>query len=132
VRFLVAESNGMGKAEGSAGRQDVAYATTVEVPGLSLDEYLAAHPDFPPQVIKLDIEGGEVLALPGMRALLQDVRPLLLLELHGPEAIALAWETLTRGGYRLARLRHGYPRVLAQDELDWKAYLVAFPDAGQL
>lgn len=127
VRFLVGPSGGMGKAEGSAGRQDVAYAASVEVAGLSLDDFVYRQGHPPPQAVKMDIEGGEVLALPGMARLLAEARPLLLMELHGPEAARAAWETLTAAGYRLCRMAPGYPPVASLDALDWKAYLLAFP-----
>ncbi len=73
----------------------------------------------------MDIEGGEVLALPGMSRLLADARPLILLELHGPEAARLVWDTLVAAGYRLCRMAPGYPQIPSLDALDWKAYLVA-------
>jgi FkbM family methyltransferase len=128
ARFLVGPSGGMGKAAGSAGRRDVVYSQELEVAGLSLDEFVYAEGNPPPQAVKMDIEGGEVLALPGMRRLLAEMRPLILLELHGPEAARLVWDTLSAAGYRLCRMAPGYPQVPSLDALDWKAYLIAKPD----
>ena len=65
VKFLVHFSGGMGKAAGSAGR-DEQYLREIIVPGISLDEFVFAQGNPPPQAVKMDIEGGEVLALPGM------------------------------------------------------------------
>lgn len=127
VRFLVGPSDDTGKAEGSAGRP-LEYAGVVEVPGLALDDYMDAPGSPLPQVIKIDIEGGEVLALPGMRRLLQTAHPLVLMELHGPEAARTAWEVLTAAGYTLRRMAPGYPVVPALEQLDWKEYLVASLD----
>jgi hypothetical protein len=75
----------------------------------------------------MDIEGGEVLALPGMRRTLLEARPILLLELHGEEAARIAWKELSAAGYRIAKLEKGYPQVASLEVLDWKAYLIAFP-----
>jgi FkbM family methyltransferase len=124
VDFLVGPSGGTGKAEGSAGRSNLAYVQQVSVPGISLDEfvYQAGHPA--PQVIKLDIEGGEVLALPGMRKVLRQARPILLMELHGPESAQGTWQELCAASYRIRRLAPGYPVVNSLDELDWKSYLL--------
>ena len=130
VRFLVGPSGGMGKADGSAGREDVAYSDTVDIDGLSLDAFVFEDGNPSPQVVKMDIEGGEVLALPGMQRVLERKRPLLLLELHGPEAAQVTWESLTRLGYHLCRMAPGYPPVKTQQELDWKAYVVAFPPSS--
>jgi FkbM family methyltransferase len=125
TRFLVGPSGGMGKAEGSLGRQGVAYHETITVDGVSLDGYVYESGNPPPQVIKMDIEGGEVLALPGMERLLDEVRPVLLIELHGHEAAEIAWSTLSEAGYQLHKMAPGFPRIPSIDALDWKSYLVA-------
>ena len=127
VRFLIGPSGGMGKAEGSAGRAEVTYLDAVIVEGVSLDGLVYQSGWPPPQVVKIDIEGGEVLALPGMRRLLMEARPLIFLEMHGPEAARVAWETFNSSGYRVLRMEPGYPPVVSLDDLDWKAYLVALP-----
>jgi hypothetical protein len=51
----------------------------------------------------------------------------VLLELHGREAAAAAWETLAGASYRLCRMAAGFPQIPRLEDLDWKAYLVAFP-----
>jgi hypothetical protein len=127
VRFFVHASGGMGKAEGSAGRQDEAYQSELTVDGLSLDEFVYAGGNPPPQVVKLDIEGGEVMALPGMKRVLAEARPLVLMELHGPESARAAWEALTAAGYRVCWMKRGYPEIPSLEALDWKAYIVAQP-----
>lgn len=125
VRFWVGPSGGMGKADGSAGRQDVIYSEAIDVTGLSLDHFVFELGNSPPQVVKMDIEGGEVLALPGMQRLLAEAHPLLLMELHGPEAAKTTWEILTRAGYRIFQMQPGYMAIPSLEMLDWKAYIVA-------
>ena len=126
VRFLVHASSGMGKAAGSAGRDDT-YRSEISVPGISLDEFVYGQGNPLPQVVKMDIEGGEVLALPGMRRVLAEARPLMLMELHGPESSRVAWETLTAAGYEIRWMRQGYPVVPSLEAMGWKAYIVAPP-----
>jgi FkbM family methyltransferase len=127
LRFLVHASGGMGKAAGSAGRAN-AYQGEIEVRGVSLDEFVFGQGNPPPRIIKMDIEGGEVLALPGMRRLLQETRPSLVLELHGQESIRVSWEILSGMGYRMCWMKPGFPKVSSPQELNWKAYLVALPE----
>jgi hypothetical protein len=115
----------MGKVAGSAGRQEVVYGQSLTVPGLSLDDYVYQQGNPAPQVVMMDIEVGEVLALPGMRRILDEVHPLMLLELHGPESAQAARTILMEAGYRLYTMTPGYPEVPAQEVLDWKAYLIA-------
>lgn len=128
VRFLVAPSGGMGKAEGSAGRQDVDYHSAVEVDGVSLDGMVYGRGYPAPALVKMDIEGGEALALPGMRRLLAEARPVMLMELHGPESARAAWDILSEEGYRICRMQSGFAQVRSLEDLDWKAYIAAFPE----
>lgn len=124
VEFLVHSSISMGKAAGSAGRLRESYGASIEVPGISLDEFVYTQSNPLPQAVKVDIEGGEVLALPGMRRLLREGCPLIFLELHGPDAARVAWQELTTTGYRLFRMDNG-EAVLTLEQLDWKAYVIA-------
>lgn len=124
VPFLVHSSNGMGKVVGSAGRKEH-YLEEILVPGTSLDHFVYDQGNPSPHIIKMDIEGGEILALPGMHRLLTEVHPTIFLELHGESAARTAWDTLTQAGYFLQRLANGYPRILSKDALDWKEYIVA-------
>lgn len=67
------------------------------VPVISLDLVTLR----PPDVIKMDIEGGESDALKGARALLVKHRPIVLLALHGPEHAGFCPEFLRSCGYRV-------------------------------
>jgi len=124
VLFLVHASVGMGKVAGSAGRQET-YQESIEIPAVSLDDFVYDEGHPLPQAIKIDIEGGEVLALPGMRRVLEEGHPLLLMEIHGPQAARVTWETLSPLGYRLSAMAPGLPSIAGPEELRWKTYLVA-------
>ena len=126
VRFMQGPSGSMGKVAGSAGRLD-GHTEAILIPGIALDDYVYIDDHPAPDVIKMDIEGGEVLALAGMQRLLRDARPLILIELHGPEAARISWEILTSADYGIYRITKGYPPVHALDDLDWKSYLLAKP-----
>ena len=101
------------------------------MPGVALDDFAYGAEGAIPQVIKMDIEGGEVLAIRGMERLLAEARPLLLVELHGQAAAAAVWESLQRHGYAVRRMTEGYPRVEALSDLDWKAYIIGDPAGSQ-
>jgi len=59
----------------------------LEIPSITLDDY------FPPKArldfVKMDIEGAEAMAIPGMKRLLTESRPLLLVEFHNETAWAV-------------------------------------------
>lgn len=126
VTFLVHPSHGMGKAAGSAGR-DGDYPGQIEVEGTSIDEVVFSEGVGHPDLIKMDIEGGEVLALRGMPRTLAELRPVVLLELHGEEAARAAWECFEEAGYTLHRMETELSRIRTIGELDWKAYIIALP-----
>ena len=127
--FFVHSSDDMGKLAGSAGRSSE-YAGKISVETVSLDDYVYREGGLLPDAVKMDIEGGEVLAFPGMRRILAEGRPLVLLELHGPESAQAAWKALTGAGYTIHRMQPGTPQVSSLDALDWKAYLIGRPPLG--
>jgi FkbM family methyltransferase len=124
--FLVHVSGGMGKVEGSHGRTE-GYLRRITVETVDLDTFVYARGQPVPSLIKMDIEGGEAFAFPGMQRLLREARPIVLVELHGPEARAAAVQALTAAHYRLCRIARGYPPIREPDGLAWKAYVAALP-----
>ena len=128
AEFLVAPSTGMGKVNGSAGRASVDYEESIQVEGISIDGFIEDTRNLLPDILKIDIEGGEVLALPGMVKLLHAHRPILLIELHGIEAAQVTWDHLKQENYRICRMEPEYPQVDKVQDLNWKSYLVAFPN----
>jgi FkbM family methyltransferase len=127
VTFFMHHSGAMGKAEGSAGRNEH-YEHSITVDGLALDDFVYSEKNLKPDLIKLDIEGGEGMALAGMPRILSEARPIFLIELHGEQAARQVWEQLTAHRYSLYRMHKGYPKIHSLQELDWKAYVVALPD----
>lgn len=122
--FLVHTSGGMGKLEGSLGRE-VDATQKIEVEAISLDDFVYKENNPAPQLIKIDIEGGEVLALKGMTHLLQEICPILLMELHGREAATATWDNLGKAEYSVQLMQKGYPQVTGPIKLKKKAYIVA-------
>jgi len=126
VQFLIGPSGAMGKVEGSIGRVDL-HEKSIEVTGISLDDFVYRDGNPPPDVIKMDIEGGEVLAIEGMTNLLEEMPPLIFIEIHGKDAAKKVWEKLTAFDYAISEMKPDLPIVTSWEELDWKSYLVAIP-----
>ncbi len=128
TQFLIGSSGAMGKVNGSAGREKKdLYRESINVAGISLDDFIYKESNPIPQVIKMDIEGGEVLALRGMTRLLQEAKPLFFLELHGKLAAEVAWKTLETEGYQFFTITAGSPSITSFEKLNWKSYLLAMP-----
>lgn len=129
VTFFMHHSGAMGKAMGSAGREEE-YQQSIEIPGLALDDFVFGQNQPKPGLVKMDIEGGEGMALAGMQRVLREVKPVFLIELHGEQAARQVWEQLNANNYRLHQMRSGYPRIQSLSELDWKAYGIGLPVQG--
>lgn len=130
VEFLIGPSSAMGKVQGSSGRTSIDYQDKISVEGISIDEYVEISGIPSPNIIKLDVEGGETLALRGMEKLLMNDKPVVLIELHGLESAEMCWEILQKANYRICHMEDGFPQVNSIDELDWKSYLVALPNVN--
>ena len=83
----------------------------IEVAVRTLDELLAEGRLPPPDVMKVDVEGGEVLLLQGARRLLREVRPQLLVSTHGEGLREQCTALLREAGYRVDPLP-GYEHEL--------------------
>jgi hypothetical protein len=76
---------------------------TIEVEVTTLDEFTSSHRR--PDVIKMDIEGAEVMALEGASILLVgDSAPRWLIEVHSDETDRGVKNTLSENGYQLRTL----------------------------
>jgi FkbM family methyltransferase len=74
-------------------------AGQIEVRTVTLDEFVEREGVRAPDLLKIDVEGAELIVLEGGRETLRSVQPLLLCELHDTHA---AYEQLVREiGYRL-------------------------------
>ena len=124
--FYTHPSKDMGKLIGSAGR-DLPYTSEIKTRVARLDDLVFEQGLPKPDVIKIDIEGGELLAMPGMRKVMEDLRPIILIEIHGLESARAVWTAFSSSRYRCYQLKAGYPVLERIEALDWKSYLVAAP-----
>ena len=121
AEFLVSADVGWGRLTGAGGDPgDLKETIRVRVAQLSraVERYRLPLPD----LIKVDIEGGEIGMLEGSSELLRRCRPFLLVELHGTNAGVD--RMLCESGYHSCVL--GEPRPIA--EARWDAFVIAAPN----
>lgn len=99
----------------------------VEVPAISLDEfvYVERHPL--PDFIKLDVEGAEGRAMSGARRVLAERRPGLLLEIHGAPGREV-WEMLRELDYTPTNIATGRVPETAEEFAVWIRQYLALPN----
>jgi FkbM family methyltransferase len=88
IEVGVTDTNGKARFHSGlgTGRGYLAENGDYVVDVVSLDELCGSGKIPPPDVIKMDIEGGETKALRGARDILLHHRPVVFVSLHGPEA----------------------------------------------
>jgi FkbM family methyltransferase len=122
-RLEAAEGDGDAHARRRAARSRITHAR-LPVPVLSLDAWIAATGQPPPDVVKLDVEGAEVAALRGMRATLREAAPTLVIELHA--TCAEVADLLDEAGYEHRPLERDVP---TREAPGW-AHVLASPQGA--
>jgi FkbM family methyltransferase len=103
----------------------VAPGDSLEVASLTLDEFVFHRGVPAPQLVKLDVEGAEGMALQGARRLLREIKPVWILEVHGAAAAQAVWEELRRADYKLLSLNRA--REFQAPEEFTHSHLLAVP-----
>ena len=96
-----------------------------EVASLTLDEFVFHFGEPAPQLVKLDVEGAEGMALQGARRVLREIKPVWILEVHGAAAAQAVWEELRRADYKLLSLNRA--REFQAPEEFTRSHLLAVP-----
>ncbi len=107
--------------------KDNEFIKKIEIKSLRLDDFVFRDGNPQPNIIKIDIEGGGVKAIPGMLEIVRKARPILFMELHGPEEHKAAWEVLKQNNYTICKMQKGYPIITSMDVLRWRDYAVGIP-----
>lgn len=113
----VAATSGVARFTRTESRYTSHLANDGELEGktVSLDDFVFIHHQPAPQLIKIDVEGGELDVLMGARRLLREVAPTIFLATHGPQVHAGCLKLLISYGYRCEGLEHEPPE--STDEL---------------
>jgi FkbM family methyltransferase len=126
VQAAVGESQGLcgfSTDRGACENRLTEGPSAVMVPVLSLDS--AGLP--PPDLIKMDIEGGESHALRGAKRILSQYRPVVLVALHGPEHARCCPETLRAVGYKVFEITD---HLVDGDAFEEDIYAIAAENEG--
>lgn len=91
---------------GGTGRGHLSVAGKMRVNTISLDDWVFEHNHPPPNFIKIDVEGAELLVLKGALKLLKHYSPRIFLATHSKEIRSECETFLHEQGYRLQPFRN--------------------------
>jgi FkbM family methyltransferase len=135
VSFNVGQATSTGILRKAPANRSGGERPSCTVQAITLDHFVYGLGNPAPDVIKIDVESAEALVMRGAARLLREHRPLLLIELHGPQASRDTVSFLLANEYRIETV--AYPRgtaVTTPDQLRplftkdvWTTHIVGTP-----
>lgn len=111
LEFVLMPESSMGKLITSSFQERNQSENKIQVQTVTLDGLLAAGKIPPPAIIKVDVEGAELLVLQGSRMLLAKHRPALFLEIHSLQLARDCRTLLEAAGYDVEVLEPGMREI---------------------
>jgi FkbM family methyltransferase len=120
-----------GGVEADGQRPVLADGEMIQVPVITLDDFVAAGAP-PPQLIKIDVEGGEYEVLRGGAHLFAKQRPLIIAEVHHQQAAEQihAWLEEFRYAAEWKIPKENFPRCLIARPIEWVPRALPKPESG--
>jgi FkbM family methyltransferase len=127
------EPRAQGGVEVDECRPVLANGELIQVPAITLDDFIAGGGPFP-NIVKIDVEGGEAEVLWGAARLFADHRPLVIAEVHQMHASEQIGRWLNEYRYcaKWSVSNEPYPRQLFAwpTEYDGRAWMQRFEEAN--
>jgi FkbM family methyltransferase len=116
-KMVIRESPFMNQLD-SVAAENVKGGPTILAPISTLDSFVFAESNPPPDLIKIDVEGAEAKVITGGIKTLGNFSPVLLLEIHGPGNAARSYRLLRNLGYDWFLVeREGAERITNEEHL---------------
>ena len=121
VDLLIMPETSMAKLETSTFQGVYTSTNRVRVNVRSIDVMIAAGEIAPPDLMKIDVEGAEVMVLMGARDTIRRYRPVIFAEVHSSTLLAECHAILEGYGYRIDIIDHDPAHALSKDVYQIKA-----------
>jgi FkbM family methyltransferase len=111
IDFQTGTPRSQGGVRWDGQRPPLATGPTQSVIATSLDDFVAAG-NPAPNIIKVDVEGAEAQVLSGAQSILNSVRPIVFVEVHGPSEFEAVMQVFEHRCYSVDWVipKEGYPR----------------------
>jgi FkbM family methyltransferase len=101
LEFLVMPETSMGKLADSSFQAGTDGGKSLTINVVKLDDLIADNTVPVPAVMKIDVEGAELMVLKGAKKLLSDAKPILFIEIHSRELCKDCNSLLVKLGYQV-------------------------------
>jgi FkbM family methyltransferase len=101
LEFLVMPETSMGKLVDSSFQSGIDGGKKLTINAVKLDDLIADNTISVPAVMKIDVEGAELMVLKGAEKLLSDAKPTLFIEIHSRELCKDCNSLLVKLGYQV-------------------------------
>ena len=105
--FTVMDATSMGKLANSPFQNDITASESITVDVVSLDRWCQKNGVAYPDIMKIDVEGAEVLVLRGAKRILSEFGPTLFIEAHSSRLVQQVVSFLESLNYRVRTLESG-------------------------
>jgi FkbM family methyltransferase len=119
--LIIMQETSMAKLEASTFQAENTSATRLRVIVRSIDVLIAADEIAPPALMKIDVEGAEVMVLRGARETIHRYRPVILAEVHSTTLLTECHALLEAAGYRVDTIDRDSANALSKDVFQIKA-----------
>lgn len=119
--LLLMPETSMAKLEASTFQPRATAAERLRVRVRSIDAMIANGEIAPPALIKIDVEGAEILVLKGATATLRDYRPIIFAEVHSSDLLKECKSLLEAIGYRVETIDCDPAKAVLRDVFQIKA-----------
>ena len=121
--LVVMPESSMAKLEQSEFQSGAASTRRVPVRVRSLDIMVASGEIEPPGLIKIDVEGAEMMVLEGARETLKRHRPQIFAEVHSSALLAQCTQFLQSEAYTIESLDHDLAAARSRDVFQLRAFV---------
>lgn len=129
--FLVSHTHPQRQTLAGLDVPEVEYQEKATVETVSLDDFIFEQNNPAPDVIKMDIEGAEAIAIHGMQRVLSKAAPILLIEIHTRDAANTILPILRSLDYAIHAIEPGYPPVAGNLAVEQKIHILGLPPDKQ-
>jgi FkbM family methyltransferase len=110
------KSSSMHLLEKALDGQNVCDCSSTNVATCTLDSFIFEQSNPPPDLLKIDVEGAEVLVLQGSLRTLDTYSPKIIIEIHGPKNTLKVWGLLQSLDYSWSYLTKNGSEAVASEE----------------